>query len=100
MKDFLTPTERKKLNDIVFKKTAPKLIERAKSLKYKMINEFRDHPISREIQAGETSLNLSETLSGRQGNLFSFIGFEAGSEPLEPIYEILSEISIIQLHST
>jgi hypothetical protein len=96
MKDFLTPEERRKLNQIVLKKTAIKLIERARFLKNKMINEFEDHPITKEIQAGESAYNSSETLSGRQGNLFSFIGFEAGSEPLEPIYEILNEISITQ----
>jgi hypothetical protein len=43
-----------------------------------------NHPITKEIQQGSASLNSSGTLSG-YGNLFTFIGFESGSSPIDAI---------------
>lgn len=57
-------------------------------LKNKMIDEFLNHPISQEIMAGPSSSNSSGSLGG-YGNLFSFIGFEDGDEPIKPILEKL-----------
>lgn len=96
MKDFLTPLERKKLDKIVLKRKSINLIQRAMFLKEKMISEFIDHPISKEIENGPNAEGLSQFLSGRSGNLFSFIGFEEGSDPLQPIQEILEDIKIFQ----
>ena len=53
-----------------------------------MIKEFDRHPITSEIDAGPRAVNLSETLGG-YGNLFSFIGFEAGSEPTQNLKDLL-----------
>jgi hypothetical protein len=58
------------------------------SIKNQMIGEFLSHPITMEIQGGVDSGNISGTLGGR-GNLFSFIGFEAGSDPIQPILDVL-----------
>lgn len=46
-----------------------------------MIEEFQNHPVTREISAGENASNSSGLLGG-YGNLFSFIGFDQGSDPI------------------
>lgn len=48
------------------------------------INEIETHPISKELKNGPSSQNISNTLDG-DGNLFSFIGFEQGSKPIEEV---------------
>lgn len=53
-----------------------------------MVDDFDDHPISQEIWAGNSAENTSGTLGG-YGNLFSFIGFKEGSDPISPISLIL-----------
>lgn len=50
--------------------------------KGKLIHDFKDHPVSREISNGEGGKNTSGTLGG-YGNLFSFIGFASGNNPVE-----------------
>jgi hypothetical protein len=62
------------------------------SLKEEMIEEFLAHPVTQEIQGGASAPNISGTLS--RGNLFSFIGFEAGSDPIQPVLEIFQSSSI------
>ena len=47
---------------------------RMAGLKGVAMKEFDRHPITRELQQGPSSTNLSGTLGGT-GNLFSFIGF-------------------------
>jgi hypothetical protein len=62
-----------------------KRIERSfNNIKAEMIRELMNHPITKEIQQGSASLNSSGTLSG-YGNLFTFIGFESGSSPIDAI---------------
>lgn len=53
--------------------------------------EFENHSVTREIEGGIESKNISDTLRGgsEPENLFSFIGFKAGSEPLAPIRDLL-----------
>lgn len=52
-----------------------------------MQREFEEHPVTREIDRGIASSNISKTLGGGKApnNLFSFIGFEGGSNPTDPI---------------
>ena len=57
-------------------------------LKRSMLKEFDRHPITMEIDAGPSAENITNTLGG-YGNLFSFIGFEAGDNPTERLREIL-----------
>jgi hypothetical protein len=52
------------------------------------IEEFKEHPITKEIEDGPEASNSSGTLNG-QGNLFSFIGFEKGSNPIGPVSNFL-----------
>jgi len=64
-----------------------KRIERSfNNIKSAMIRELMNHPITKEIQEGAGASNSSGTLNG-YGNLFSFIGFESGSSPVDPIIE-------------
>lgn len=55
-----------------------------------MRKEFEDHPITKELDGGIGASNISKTLLGKSGpqNLFSFIGFEGGSDPIQPIREM------------
>lgn len=58
-------------------------------LKNQMMVDFRNHPVTIEIKGGIASSNISGTLEGGSGNLFSFIGFDKGSDPIQPIEELL-----------
>ena len=51
-----------------------------------LLEEFRSHPITKELQAGPYGGNSSGTLGGI-GNLFSFIGFDAGADPTAVVEE-------------
>ena len=53
-----------------------------------MVEEFDDHPVSQEIWGGNSAENSSGTLGG-YGNLFSFIGFNEGTDPISPLSLIL-----------
>lgn len=57
--------------------------------KREMIQEFLAHPVTLELSEGITAKNISKTLSGKRGNLFSFIGFDSGEEPIKPILTLL-----------
>lgn len=62
-------------------------------IKQEIIEEFENHPVTQEIDAGIESTNISNTLNGIT-NLYSFIGFENGDRPLEPIREELKKINL------
>jgi hypothetical protein len=55
-----------------------------------MKREFLSHPVTQEIKNGVGSENLSNTLGGgSKKDLFSFIGFNQGDDPILPILEKL-----------
>ena len=57
--------------------------------KHKMIEQFNHSVITKEIEAGATSENISETLGG-YGNLYSFIGFDSSKpNPIIKLRELL-----------
>ena len=58
-----------------------------------MIDEFDDHVITREIKDGPHAQNISNTIAGVRGNLFSFIRFESDTEPTEIVRNALVELS-------
>jgi hypothetical protein len=69
----------------LIKEDFEKRIERNfNNIKSAMITELMNHPITKEIQEGAGGSNSSGTLGG-YGNLFTFIGFEAGTTPVDPI---------------
>jgi hypothetical protein len=72
------------------RKLANKIVEERK---LELIEEFNNHPVTMEIAAGPEAENYSGTL-GRKGNLFSFIGFNEGSDPIAPVRELLEKISL------
>ena len=55
-----------------------------------VLNAFNQNAVTREIEAGPNSSNISNTLGG-YGNLFTFIGFESGSDPISPIRSLLAK---------
>jgi hypothetical protein len=59
-------------------------------IKLEMIQDFDSHPVTQEIEAGPNAPNTSRTLSG-YGNLFTFIGFPSGADPIQEIRERLEE---------
>jgi len=52
-----------------------------------LIEELKNHPITREIQAGPTG---KSTFLSSGGDLFSFIGFPAGSKPISDLEDFLN----------
>ena len=59
-----------------------------------MVAEFLGHPITKELLAGPDVPNTSGTLNGIS-NLFAFIGFDRGTQPILPIIELLNTTQII-----
>jgi hypothetical protein len=55
-----------------------------------MLQDFDTHSVTREIKSGPEATNLSGTLGG-YGNLFSYIGFDRGSQPTESIRTYLEK---------
>lgn len=62
-----------------------KKIEKAKE---NFLENFDNHPVSQELKGKSSSKNISNTLGGN-GNLFTFIGFEKGSDPIEELRAII-----------
>ena len=51
------------------------------------VDQYAIHPVTDEIEGGITAPNSSRTLGG-VANLFSFIGFNSGSDPTSPVYKL------------
>lgn len=77
-----------------FKKAVRRILNiEFEKLKSELIINFLSHPVTKEIEAGPMAKNISNTLGG-VGNLFSYIGFENGEKPIQPIMQALREISL------
>ena len=61
--------------------------------KNEMLKEFHNHPVTVEIEGGVTAVNLSNTLGGLAGggNLFTYLGFDTGSNPTLAVKTYLKE---------
>lgn len=66
-----------------------RIITAFNKIKKEMLAEFLAHPITVEIRGGPDAENSSGTLNG-YGNLFSFIGFDQGDNPIDEIEGILN----------
>ena len=64
-------------------------------VKNKMIAEFLNHPVTIELKGGTAAKNISGTLAGGSGNLFSFIGFDSGDSPTDEIEKILLRTNLL-----
>lgn len=67
-----------------------KQVQKEKTL---LISEFNQHPVTKEIEAGESASNISGTLGG-YGNLFSFLGFQKGVNPVNIVKKMLLSIKL------
>lgn len=65
-----------------------KIKKNFEELKNNFIQDFENHPVTEEISQGPTASNNSGTLNGI-GNLFSYIGFERGSNPIKPVKDFI-----------
>ena len=92
-KDVLAKLEKESSNRI--RRAVEKRIRMAfEQIKKEMITEFLEHPVTQEIIAGPNASNTSGTLSG-YGNLFSYIGFYDGDEPIKPILKEFEKSTIV-----
>jgi hypothetical protein len=70
------------------------LIEKQfKTIHAKFMADFESHPVTRELKGGAGSSNHSNSLP--QGNLFGFIGFQAGADPVFTIENMLRRADIM-----
>ena len=67
-----------------------KLMRVVNEVHRKLMSEFENHPVTQEIEAGPGTSNISGTLNG-YGDLFSYIGFDAGDNPIMAIKIILEK---------
>lgn len=68
------------------------LSKNIEKVKKNMIQAFLKLPVTQEIMGGPDASNISGTLGG-YGNLFSFIGFSEGDDPIAPIISLLEQTS-------
>lgn len=65
-----------------------------------MLSQFENHPITKEINSAgagsREAVNISGTLGG-YGDLYSFIGFEGGTDPIGPLRKILKKMLNIRM---
>lgn len=80
-----------RLKDFAFQEITDK-IESKKNI---LIAEFENHPVTKEIQGGNSASNLSGTLGG-YGNLFSFIGFNISDQPINKVKDLLKKIRVLK----
>jgi hypothetical protein len=62
--------------------------EKYEENKEKFLQEFDNHPVTKEIAEGPNASNISNTLNGI-GNLFSYIGFYANENPIGDLKALL-----------
>lgn len=80
--------------DIIRKSVEKSLLSQFEKIKAEMIKEFLNHPVTEEIKKGANAQNISGTLNG-YGNLFSYIGFYDGDDPIEPVLEEFKKSTIV-----
>jgi len=82
------------------RKLHKKIYDRSKRMfersKRKMLEEFQNHPVTKEIESGPHTTNTSGTITGGAGNLYSFIGFHDGADPIQSVYSMLNASTYIK----
>jgi len=69
------------------------IFRKFETIKSQMISDFLNHPVTQEIRNGPDSPNISGTL-GANGNLFSYIGFYDGDDPIDPILKLFEKTTV------
>lgn len=59
--------------------------------KQQFLNEFDQHPVSKEIEAGPHAFSSFSSLAHAGGNLFSFLGFSEGQKPIKALREYFKD---------
>lgn len=59
------------------------------------LQELENHPVTQEIMSGPGARNGSGTLGG-YGNLFSFIGFSDGTDPISPLSKLIKTATMVK----
>jgi hypothetical protein len=67
--------------------------EEINKIKQDLLKDYNDHPVTKELEAGVDSENVSQTLNGI-GNLTTYIGFQDGANPTEPVRDKLKTVSL------
>lgn len=67
-------------------------LQRFNSTKLELVEDFNEHPVTKEIEAGPDAPNYTNSLS--EGNLFSFIGFTKGENPLSKLRKLIYDIKL------
>ncbi len=80
-----------KVAPIVNRDLSNRIRKSVNSAQEQMLDDFNMHPVTQEIESGPDGHNESGTLGG-YGNLFSYIGFEEGMSPTEPLRRVLKKI--------
>ncbi len=65
--------------------------------KRKLVNDFKNHEISQEVRKPDRSKGSALLGSYKQGNLFGFIGFWEGSDPITPVVKKINGVTKIKL---
>lgn len=77
-----------------FKKEVENVIRKEfESIHKQFLTNFDSHPVTQEIKGGSSATNISKTLGG-VGNLFTYIGFASGSDPIKKLRELLNTYEI------
>jgi hypothetical protein len=96
---LLSPTATKNLKqqiakEPVFRKEVKQIIEKDFFTVHDIfLKAFDSHPVTMEIEGGPSANNSSRTLGG-VGNLYTYIGFQAGSHPIKSLRKTLEKYSI------
>ena len=90
MKGIASQVSRVKSFQKAAKVEANRVAQRAKA---QMLAEFHNHPVTAEIEGGVRAVNLSNTLGGLSsgGNLWTYIGFNEGSNPTLAVKSYLKD---------
>lgn len=85
---------RKLATPIVKRRVKIETARRARAAFYpsrkEMLDDIDNHPVSQELKMGERAPNITGTLDGK-GNLFSFIGFRKGSDPVGDLKRVIEK---------
>jgi hypothetical protein len=66
-------------------------------IRNEFLKKFNSHPVTMEVEGGVSASNISRTLGGI-GNLYTYIGFTAGSSPIRPLRLLLEKYEIRYHH--
>lgn len=93
------PLNNRALRTVVFQRAEPVLRREVRRLaeldfntkKEQLLEAFDQHPVTREIKEGPDAPSNIPQLAATEGNLYSFLGFDASENPTEDLYQYLDE---------